>query len=290
MDQTVASASASASTSSAKPRLKGYDLDYKDKDKGKTRATSDNPTPWRHPDEFPFVSRADWSQDLMMEYMRYHSFTVPPRDSPSSIQLIPILLWGSLPPTVDPVASESSLAVWLPRGYRVPLMFIAKFQWDSLRIVLNAPDPKADWEAFKFNILHLSRLCQHLFQQAREARRQAIRKVDTSQDKAVLKALAKGEKDRAVLGGFDKNWRCPSFDRLLTRFYNKWFLSTDEWLENFFNEFDEEEYHEQDVLKHGTLIAYTYTSTCPTFSSAVTLFSVLCILHRDCLHPQPYGG
>ncbi len=96
-------------------------------------------------------------------------------------------------------------------------------------LVLTAGNPETEWKEYKFDILHLSRLCQDLFVQAEEARQQA---------------LAKSSR------GIDRFWRCATFDRVLTRFYHRWFISREWSLRKFWKEFDEEEY-KGDVLKHG---------------------------------------
>lgn len=55
---------------------------------------------------------------------------------------------------------------------------------------------------------------------------------------------------------FDKTWRSAMFDRVLTRFYRKWFMSREWSLKNFYEEFDEEEY-EIDVLKYGACLFFS---------------------------------
>jgi len=168
---------------------------------------SSNSQPWRHPDEFPYVQHHDLSQNVLIEYLRHKVFNIPPRELHSTISLFQVT-------TLD------GTVIALPRGYRVPLMFITKFQWDSLMLVLTSENRQTEWEEYKFDILHLSKLCQHLFAQAEEAR------------------------------GIDRSWRCATFDRVLTRFYHRWFISREWSLRKFWQEFGEEEYTD-DVLKHG---------------------------------------
>ncbi|CAA7263906.1 unnamed protein product [Cyclocybe aegerita] len=173
---------------------------------------ADGPFPWRHPNELAYICRQDWAQDVMIEYLCQKAFTIPPRDSNTSAPFVQI-------------TGRDGTITNLPRKYRVPLLFVAKFQWDSLRLVLTSANPKAEWEAYKFDIIHISRLCQHLFNQANAA------------------------KNAAGPKGLDKQWRSPMFDRVLTRFYYHWFISQDIWIKKFWEEFDEEEY-ENDVLKY----------------------------------------
>lgn len=126
----------------------------------------------------------------------------------------------------------------------MPLMFVAKFQWDSLKLVLTSSDPQKEWDEYKLDIVHLSRLCHHLFAQAEDAKKSA---------------LAKGAK------GIDRLWRSATFDRVLTRFYHRWFISRDRFLRLFWEEFDGDEY-ENDILKHGT---YFHPASCPYLATCL---------------------
>jgi hypothetical protein len=99
-------------------------------------------------------------------------------------------------------------------------MFVAKFQWESLRLVLNATDSLAEWQEYKFDIIHVSHLCHHLFEQAKRA------------------------------APLEKMWRSKMFDRVLTRFYHKWLVNREWSVKNIYFKFDEEEYA-IDVLKYG---------------------------------------
>ncbi|KAJ3967667.1 hypothetical protein EV361DRAFT_1007328, partial [Lentinula raphanica] len=101
----------------------------------------------------------------------------------------------------------------LPTGFCVPLMFIARFQWLSLELVL--------WEEYKFSILHVSRLCSPLLKPAQDVAR-------VTQD-----GLSKG---------MDRKWRCATFDRALTRYRLRWFISNPSQVEAFFTTFSEEQF------------------------------------------------
>ena len=112
-------------------------------------------------------------------------------------------------------------------------MFVARFQWDSLKLVLTASDPEKDWNEHKFDIIHLCRLCERLFAQATDAQDQAV---------------AAGTK------GIDRFWRSATFDRVLTRFYHHWFVSRERYIRKFWKEFGGDEY-DSDVLKRGRPIS-----------------------------------
>ena len=163
---------------------------------------------WKHPAELQYIRRADWSQDLMITYLCQKAFTVPPRQLNTTLSYTEI------------TRSFSGEKIQIPRGYRIPLMFVAKFQWESLRLVLNSA---SEWEEYKFDIIHLSRLCTHFFKQAKSA--------------ATENKLTKG-------------WRSPMFDRALIRFYRKWMVSREWSVKKFWEEYEEDEY-KLDVLKFG---------------------------------------
>ena len=163
---------------------------------------------WKHPAELQYIRRADWSQDLMITYLCQKAFTVPPRQLNTTLSYTEI------------TRSFSGEKIHVPRGYRIPLMFVAKFQWESLRLVLHSA---SEWEEYKFDIIHLSRLCTHFFKQAKSA---------VSENK-----LTKG-------------WRSPMFDRALIRFYRKWMVSREWSVKKFWEEYEEDEY-KLDVLKFG---------------------------------------
>lgn len=152
----------------------------------------------------------------MITYLRQNVFSVPPRDNNKIQQLFDV----TLPPSEG---STEQRVVSLPKKYRVPLLFVAKFQWESLRLVLTSANPLAEWDEYKFDIVHLSRLCQHFLRDALKMKQES--------------------------GTMDKSWRCPMFDRALTRFYRKWMVSREWSVRKFWHEFAEEEY-EIDVLKY----------------------------------------
>jgi len=82
-----------------------------------------------------------------------------------------------------------------------------------------------EWEDYKYDILHVARLCKTFLEEARSA---------------------------MALSGMDKMWRCPTFDRALVRYYQRWLVNREEFVKDFWVEFEEEEY-EKDVLKNGPL-------------------------------------
>ncbi|TEB22215.1 hypothetical protein FA13DRAFT_1519829 [Coprinellus micaceus] len=101
-------------------------------------------------------------------------------------------------------------------------MFVAKFQWESLRLVLTSERPEGEWGEFRYDIVHLSRLCSHLLRAAREAA-EADPVDDGGEvwvregDIEVRASTGKGGYKDERIGQMTKLWRCAMFDRALTR-------------------------------------------------------------------------
>ncbi|KAG6876153.1 hypothetical protein C0992_000663 [Termitomyces sp. T32_za158] len=165
--------------------------------------------PWNHPDELEYVRPHSWLESTLISCLLDTAFSVPPRH-PS----------GSADPYCVVVGCSGSLTT-IPKGYRLPLMFAMKFQWESLRLVLTSPQRDDEWETYKFDILHVSKLCTQFLSHARQA---------------------------MANNTMDKMWRCPMFDRALTRYYRRWLVNREEFLMLFWKEFGPEEY-EEDILK-----------------------------------------
>ncbi|KAJ8089816.1 hypothetical protein PM082_018392 [Marasmius tenuissimus] len=173
---------------------------------------------WDHPAELEYCTPPDWTDTDIIHHLIAHSFDIPPKKSkkPSFFEVIGI---------------GGSRTV-LPNGYRIPLMFIARFQWLSLKLVLSADNREAEWKQYKHGILHASRLCQELLKFAQE----------------VLGGFDAESEVKCKLKGIDKMWRSQMFDRVLTRFKLKWFLFQPEQLQAFWENHGDEEY-QKDTLK-----------------------------------------
>ncbi|KAJ7171501.1 hypothetical protein C8R46DRAFT_1033101 [Mycena filopes] len=170
------------------------------------------PTSWRHPAELPHICAfvgTTHSDLAIIRLLRATALTIPPRPPTTASSRSPIQVH---PATGSPVS--------LPRGYRLPLLWVTKFLYTSLALVLTA-DPsirQREWDNAKFELLHVARLCGTLLDAARST---------TSRD---------------------RNWRCPAFDRALRRYWHDWLIMRDEFVRDFWREFGEEEY-QGDVLK-----------------------------------------
>jgi hypothetical protein len=158
---------------------------------------------WDHPDELDYVEPG-WDQDKTVSFLLANKFSVPERPGHSTALVKIPEFGGSL----------------VPARYRIPLMWVARYMWESLHLVLNAADRDGEWDSFRWSILHLSRLCTHLIESA---------------------------KKMCEDFGIDRKWRCPAFDRALVRFKAKWLIPTPEHVQSFWESFGEKEF-ENDVL------------------------------------------
>ncbi|KAF5345736.1 hypothetical protein D9757_013308 [Collybiopsis confluens] len=152
---------------------------------------------WKHPAELEYITPDDWSTSKIILHLISHSFSIPPRALPKS---------GT---SIFVVTSSNGQKIMLPIGYRVPLMFLAKFQWNSLKVVLTAASRGTEWLEFK------------------------------EYDLVTNDGISKG---------MDRKWRCPTFDRALARFRLKWFLSNPAQVQEFWEIHQEGEY-KKDALK-----------------------------------------
>lgn len=121
-------------------------------------------------------------------------------------------------------------------------MFVAKFQWASLKLVLTSGQREKEWSDYKFDILHLSRLCERFFSEAQKACQHGVIEIPPIKSKA-----AEIQADPETM---TRRWRCPTFDRALARYNKNWLISREEFLRDFYIEFEDEEYA-KDVLKIG---------------------------------------
>ncbi|KAJ7131834.1 hypothetical protein C8R43DRAFT_1023995 [Mycena crocata] len=170
---------------------------------------------WRHPDELKYIRSGGktWDDIAIVRFLRANVFGVPPRS----------------PTTAEPwvlIQCADGTEVTLPRGYRIPLMWVGKYLWTSVKLVLTAHAAirQREWDSTKFEILHIARLCAEL----------------------LTKARAQMEDGGAI----ERSWRCPPFDRAVRRYWYEWLISRDEFVRDFWREFGEEEF-QGDVLKLG---------------------------------------
>ncbi|KAF8180540.1 hypothetical protein K438DRAFT_1200187 [Mycena galopus ATCC 62051] len=167
---------------------------------------------WRHRDELEFIlaTGEQWDDMSIVQFLRTNVLSVLPAPASTGERWIR-------------VRCTDNSEVTLPRGYRIPLLWVLKFLWSSVAIVLHANE----WNERKFDLLHVARLCATLVSGARAAA-----------------AIDNGK------GGIDRSWRCAAFDRALRRYWNKWLVMRDDFVRDFWNEFGEEEF-EEDVLRLG---------------------------------------
>ncbi|KAF7312953.1 hypothetical protein MKEN_00979900 [Mycena kentingensis (nom. inval.)] len=166
---------------------------------------------WKHYDELPYIA-SGWSDGQIIRYVARTVFTVPPHP-PSAESFIRIVKRSQL----------HGEDVLLPKNYHLPLLWMARFLWDSVHRILTAHESvrPTQWATYRYNILHMARLCETLLDEARE--------META-------------------GAMARSWRCAPFDRALTRIWHGWLDMVDEKVEAFWMEYGEAEYDGKDIL------------------------------------------
>ncbi|KAF7329966.1 hypothetical protein MKEN_00260600 [Mycena kentingensis (nom. inval.)] len=172
------------------------------------------PAAYYHPDELPYMT-SGWSDMAIIHFLAGSVFSIGPRPEHTTDAFIGVTL------RARPDVGE----ILIPRSYRLPLLWVAKYAWTSLRIVMTsgADILQTEWDNTKYELLHIARLYTTLLNAAREF--------------------------AASVGAMDKSWRCAPFDRALRRYWHKWLLQQDKFVVDFLKEFGEDEYAENDVLK-----------------------------------------
>ncbi|KAL0570257.1 hypothetical protein V5O48_011707 [Marasmius crinis-equi] len=189
---------------------------------------------WNHPSELEYLTPSDWSDTQIMHHLIAHSFDIPSQKPHGGT------------PFVEFTSVDGSTTV-LPSGYRVPLMLFMRFQWDTLKLVLSSSNSvttrEAQWNLYKYPLLHISRLCKTLLQQAQDS----LGGFDVDLDSGVTKRKPKQE-------GINKWWRCDTFDRALVRYKMKWVIvegdkaKFEAKVKEFWEKYGEKEF-KRDVLK-----------------------------------------
>ncbi|KAJ7595219.1 hypothetical protein C8J56DRAFT_1159803 [Mycena floridula] len=129
--------------------------------------------------EIPYPVASEWPDDKIFDFLSQNALSIPPATPPG--------------PHFFPVTSRSLGSIQLPCKYRIPLLWMSKYQWQSLQLALTATDRDTEWEKHKLRILHVARLCNELLERA--------------------KSTMTGRR-------IDKRWRCAMFDRILVRYWD----------------------------------------------------------------------
>ncbi|KAF7364816.1 hypothetical protein MVEN_00351700 [Mycena venus] len=171
---------------------------------------------WRHPDELEYIgpnhpSAAQWTDIRIVTFMVDNAFTILSRNADSKQTWVEVKV---------PNRNGTVTSTTLPRGYRIPLLWLGKVEWDCLKLLLTSA--KEQWPALRFDVLHIARLS--------------------------FEFLAKARKEVKMKRGY----RDVMFDRALSRFFNGWMGSRDEFVWDFYREFRDEEY-EDDMLQRRWL-------------------------------------
>ncbi|KAK6997257.1 hypothetical protein R3P38DRAFT_3370346 [Favolaschia claudopus] len=160
--------------------------------------------PWRHVAELEYLgprhpSIAMWNDFSILRYLVHTAISIPPRNDNRS----------------DPwvvVSCVDGATTAVPRGYRIPLLWLARVQWESLKLLLTAARPL--WDLIKYDVLHIARLTTQFLAKARDEPR------------------------------MKRQWRDPMFDHAVMRFFHGWMGCSAQFIWDFFKEFEDEEYKE----------------------------------------------
>ncbi|KAF9016909.1 hypothetical protein BDP27DRAFT_230700 [Rhodocollybia butyracea] len=201
---------------------------------------------WRHPAELIYSSGRYWTDKKFFHYCIANALTI----SPSSLTS-PDLLF----------VSDDKKAIVMNEKYRIPLMFVSRWQWNKLKSLMTAPEGERQlrWQAEKFEVLHIARVWKIL--------------TDEGPTKEALEntGYANGKEERICQ---IKKWRCHTLDRILNRFRMGCFSSEDERVEKFWGEYGETEYvkdvTEFDWERWISEPRDGVTMTLPEFSSGIS--------------------
>ncbi|KAF7298682.1 hypothetical protein MIND_00815400 [Mycena indigotica] len=163
---------------------------------------------WRKTEELEYIGpehpdAAHWTDYRIVEFLFQTAVTIPPKSENRS------------DPWVTVTQSDGKTTTTLPRGYRVPLLWLHRVQWDSLRLLLSVG--KSLWPWLRFDVLHIGRLTNDFLTKARTETK------------------------------IKRQWRYPRFDRVLTRFFNGWMGCREVFIWDFYKEFKDEEYKDDAV-------------------------------------------
>lgn len=183
--------------------------------------------PWRHTADLEYIGpdhhkASMWPDFSMLSYMVHTRISIPPRSDSRS------------DPWVTVHASHLG-NVTVPRGYRVPLLWLARVQWESLKLLLTVARPL--WDLIKWDVMHLARMSAEFLGRA------------------------------SVVKQMKRQWRDIGFDRAMTRFFNGWMGCSDEFISDFYHEFRDEEYKDDLLVRSAS---FELCDTCPSL-----IFSII---------------
>lgn len=176
------------------------------------KSECDIPTPAHQGDldwSYTLKCVRQWSPNALLTHLYSHAFSIPPKNPTPFLNINIVSQDGD-----DPEA------VFLPMLYRVPLLMVAKYLWETVLLALSAG--REEWIAWRTNVFHISRLFKCLFDSA-----------------------------RAVGSSIDKGWRCAAFDQFLARFYKHCINNTPAVINDFQQEHGPRVY-DRDALKLGS--------------------------------------
>ncbi|KAJ3753733.1 hypothetical protein EV360DRAFT_87502, partial [Lentinula raphanica] len=169
---------------------------------------------WKHPDELIYSTGSYWTNKKLIHYCIANALSVHPHPDFKDLCFV----------------SDGKKTVIVSDKYRIPIIFASQWQWSKLKGILSAEgkEGKTKWSDEKFEVLHIARVWKIL--------------TDEGPSSFELEYYDKEQKSEDI-----KAWRCPTLDRVLTRFRMGCFSSEPLRVEKFWAEYQESEYS-KDVL------------------------------------------
>ncbi|THU80653.1 hypothetical protein K435DRAFT_972673 [Dendrothele bispora CBS 962.96] len=166
---------------------------------------------WRHPAELIYSNSKFWTDKKLVFYSIANALSISSPTSASKDEGICYV-------------SDGKKTVVMTEDYRIPLIFVFKYQWQLLRTLLQA-DPeekKKRWPVEKFEVLHLARLWK-IFMDEAPVKSQSSYDMQSRLDDI-------------------RRWKCFTLNRLLTRYRLGCFSSDSESVKSFWRKYEETEY------------------------------------------------
>jgi hypothetical protein len=165
-----------------------------------------SPKYWWDEREITYPQSEDWPDNNIYEYLISNAISVSPLHSKPNKHAKFCIVTNAKGKTFKVTAQ-----------YHIPMIFLSKYQWNSLKQVMRAPNRQELWEDLKLSILYLAQLCNLFLEHAKNA-------------KEFLKPAAYNV------------WRDSCLDHSLFRYSKGILVNKEETIRNFWMMYDEMEY------------------------------------------------
>ncbi|KAJ3810856.1 hypothetical protein F5876DRAFT_65251 [Lentinula aff. lateritia] len=166
---------------------------------------------WKHPAELIYSTGKYWTDKKLLYYCVANALSVSLSSTPA--------------PGICYV-SDGKKTVVVSERYRIPIIYVSRWQWTKLKGLLTANDEekKRRWPEEKYEVLHIARVWKILTDEGPPS-------------ESLNSSYGKEERLEVV-----KKWKCHTLDRVLTRFRMGCFSSEPTRVEKFWDQYKESEY------------------------------------------------